>query len=142
MVHSQARSRALYRVTWQHRCVMPQQVPSVSVVELPVALPDGVTLLDVREADEWAAGHAPEALHIPMSELAGRLGELPAEESLYVVCRSGGRSARVTAYLNANGWDASNVDGGMRSWHAAGRPLVCDEPDAPAEVIWPPWTPT
>jgi rhodanese-related sulfurtransferase len=70
-----------------------------------------------------------------MSELAGRLGELPAAEHLYVICRSGGRSAQVTAYLNANGWEASNVDGGMQFWHTAGRPLVCDHPDATPEVI-------
>jgi rhodanese-related sulfurtransferase len=110
---------------------MPHQVPSVTVADLP----SGATLLDVREPDEWAAGHAPEAFHIPMSELAARLGELPAGESVYVICRSGGRSARVTAYLNANGWDATNVDGGMQSWHAGGRPLVCDDPGAAPEVI-------
>ena len=101
---------------------MPQQVPSVSVPELPA---DG-TLLDVREQDEWDAGHAPEALHIPMGELSERLGELPADNPVYVICRSGGRSARVTAYLNANGWDATNVDGGMQSWESMGRTVVSD----------------
>jgi rhodanese-related sulfurtransferase len=105
---------------------MPQQVPTVTVPELPAALPEGVTLLDVREPDEWAAGHAPEALHIPMGDLAARLDDLPADSEVYVVCRSGGRSARVTAYLNANGWDAKNVDGGMQSWQAAGRPMASD----------------
>jgi rhodanese-related sulfurtransferase len=109
---------------------MPQQVPSVSVSDLPE---DG-TLLDVREPDEWAAGHAPNALHIPMGELAERLSELPADGNVYVVCRGGGRSARATAYLNANGWDATNVDGGMKSWHAAGRPMVSDAGTDP-EVI-------
>jgi rhodanese-related sulfurtransferase len=104
--------------------VNPQTVPSVTVSDIAADQPAG-TLLDVREDDEWAAGHAPDAVHIPMSELAGRLDELPQDENLYVICRSGGRSARVTAYLNANGWDAVNVDGGMRSWAAAGRPLVC-----------------
>lgn len=101
---------------------MPQQVPSVSVPELPA---DG-TLLDVREQDEWDAGHAPEALHIPMGELSERLADLPADNPMYVVCRSGGRSARVTAYLNANGWDATNVDGGMQSWASNGRAMVSD----------------
>jgi rhodanese-related sulfurtransferase len=110
---------------------MPQQVPSVSVPELP----DGATLLDVREPDEWAAGHAPQAQHIPMGEIADRLGDLPAEESVYVICRSGGRSARVTAFLNANGWDAVNVDGGMQSWHAAGRAMATDEPGAEPRVL-------
>lgn len=105
----------------------------MTVPELPSALPDGVTLLDVREPDEWAAGHAPEAVHIPMGDLAGRLADLPADSEVYVVCRSGGRSARVTAYLNANGWDAKNVDGGMQSWQAAGRPLAGDG-DAPTVI--------
>lgn len=106
--------------------VMPQQVPTVTVPELPAVLPEGVTLLDVREPDEWAAGHAPEAVHIPMGDIAASLGALPADNEVYVVCRSGGRSARVTAYLNANGWDAKNVDGGMQSWQAAGRRLTSD----------------
>jgi rhodanese-related sulfurtransferase len=108
---------------------MPQQVPSVTVPDLPASLPEGVTLLDVREPDEWAAGHAPEALHIPMGEIAGRLNDLPADDEVYVVCRSGGRSARVTAFLNANGWDAKNVEGGMQSWQAAGRPMDSDAGD-------------
>lgn len=109
-------------------------VPEVQVAELPEQLPEGATLLDVREPDEWAAGHAPDAVHIPMGEVTGRLGELPADDELYVVCRAGGRSARVTAFLNANGWTAVNVAGGMQSWHAAGRPLVGDHDGTP-EVI-------
>jgi rhodanese-related sulfurtransferase len=114
---------------------MPSQVPSVSVPELPAEIPADTTLLDVREQDEWDAGHAPHALHIPMGELAGRLGDLPEDRDVLVVCRSGGRSARVTQYLNANGWDARNVDGGMQSWHAAGRPLTSDAPGAEPQVI-------
>jgi len=98
----------------------------VTVPDLPATLPDRVMLLDVREPDEWAAGHAPEAVHIPMGDLAARLADLPADNEVYVVCRSGGRSARVTAYLNANGWDAKNVDGGMQTWQAAGRPMTAD----------------
>jgi len=102
---------------------------------VPAELPEGKVLLDVREADEWAAGHAPDALHIPMSELAARLEELPGDSEFYVVCRAGGRSARVTQYLNANGWDAVNVDGGMQHWAAQGRPLVGEVADAEPEVI-------
>jgi rhodanese-related sulfurtransferase len=105
-------------------------VPSVTVSDLP----DGTLLLDVREQDEWDAGHAPDARHIPMSELAGRLGELPNDQDVYVICRSGGRSARVTAYLNGNGWDATNVDGGMQAWDAAGRKLVSDAQAEPQVI--------
>lgn len=112
----------------------PQQVPSVTVADLSDPLPEQAVLLDVREPDEWAAGHAPDAVHIPMGEVAERLHELPSDGQVYVVCRSGGRSARVTAYLNANGWDALNVDGGMKSWEQRQLPLVNDG-DADPMVI-------
>lgn len=99
-------------------------MPRVPTVSLDEISEEGGVLLDVREDDEWAAGHAPQAIHVPMGELAGRLDELPPDGTLYVICRSGGRSARVTAYLNANGWDAVNVADGMLGWHATGRPMV------------------
>ncbi|MFB9570012.1 rhodanese-like domain-containing protein [Saccharopolyspora hordei] len=95
--------------------------------ELPEQLPEGSVLLDVREEDEWRAGHAPDAVHLPMSDLVQRLDEIPEADQLYVICRSGGRSAKVTAYLNANGWDAVNVERGMNGWAAIGRPMVSDD---------------
>jgi rhodanese-related sulfurtransferase len=95
----------------------------------------GAVLLDVRENNEWEAGHAPDAVHIPMGEIPQRLADIPEADRVYVVCRSGGRSARVTAYLNANGWDAINVEGGMNEWAATGRPVVTDDPAAEAYVL-------
>lgn len=107
------------------------QLPSVSVG----ALPDDARPVDVREADEWAAGRAPAAVHIPMSELTGRMHELPDnQDPLYVICRSGGRSARVVAYLVAQGYPAVNVDGGMQAWASAGKPLVADGSGRP-EIV-------
>ncbi|MGK5640520.1 rhodanese-like domain-containing protein [Streptomyces sp. URMC 126] len=95
-------------------------------------------LLDVREADEWEAGHAETALHIPMSEFTARFDELteraPDGGRINVICRSGGRSAQVTAYLVQQGMDAVNVDGGMQAWEAAGRPVVASG-GAPGTVI-------
>lgn len=88
-------------------------------------------MLDVREPDEWAAGHAPGAVHLPMSELTGRIDEIPDHEPLYVVCRSGGRSARVVAYLAQQGYPAVNVEGGMQSWAALGRAVVAEGGAAP-----------
>ncbi len=105
-------------------------VPAVPVADLP---PD-VALLDVRENDEWEAGHAPGARHLPMSELTARLDELPDDDPLYVVCRSGGRSARVVAYLAGQGYPAVNVDGGMQTWAAQGREVVTDNGNPP-EII-------
>lgn len=102
-------------------------VPAVSVTDLPA----DAALLDVRESDEWAAGHAPNAQHLPMSELTGRIAELPDAEPLYVVCRSGGRSARVVAFLAGQGYPAVNVEGGMQSWAAQGRDVVAEGGSAP-----------
>lgn len=115
---------------------MHGQVPEISPEQLPATLPAaGGALLDVREDNEWAAGHAPGAVHIPMNEVPQRLDELPEADQLYVVCRSGGRSAQVAAYLNANGWDAVNVVGGMGGWSAGGRSMVSDRPDSEPYVL-------
>ncbi len=97
-------------------------------------VPADTVLLDVREDDEWQAGHAPTAVHVPMTELAERLDEVPDESPIHVICRAGGRSARVVQYLNANGWDAVNVAGGMLEWERAGRPVVAAEGVRP-EII-------
>jgi rhodanese-related sulfurtransferase len=106
------------------------QLPQVEAAGVPA---DGL-LLDVREDDEWAAGHAEGALHIPMGQIVARFGELAeaadAGGRVHVVCRVGGRSAQVTQYLIAQGVDAVNVDGGMLAWEAAGRPLTGDAEDA------------
>ncbi|MBO8192788.1 rhodanese-like domain-containing protein [Streptomyces oryzae] len=105
---------------------LPGQVPQTDAASVPA----DALLLDVREDDEWAAGRAPGALHIPMSEFVARQGELTERLGeggrVYVICRVGGRSAQVAAYLAQQGVDAVNVDGGMLAWHAAGRPLEGD----------------
>jgi len=106
-------------------------VPAVGVDDLPL---DAV-LLDVREDDEWSAGHAPDARHVPMSQLTGRLDEVPPADPLYVICRSGGRSARVVAFLSQQGVSAVNVAGGMQSWAAAGRPMVAERPGVTPGVL-------
>jgi rhodanese-related sulfurtransferase len=102
--------------------MFPPAVPSVAAVDVP----PGAAVLDVREDDEWQAGHIDGALHIPMGQVPARLDELPEDGDLVVVCRSGGRSARVVAWLVQNGYDAVNLDGGMGAWDAAGRPMVSE----------------
>lgn len=109
-------------------------VPTVGIGELA----DGDFLLDVREDDEWEAGHAEGALHIPMSEFVARYGELteaaPADGKVHVICKVGGRSAQVTMYLLQQGVDALNVEGGMAAWAASGRPVV-DDKGGPGTVL-------
>ncbi|HJX42619.1 MAG TPA: rhodanese-like domain-containing protein [Geodermatophilus sp.] len=109
---------------------MPQQIPTVPAADVP----EDAVLLDVREDDEWAAGHAEGATHIPMGDVPARLGEVPEADPLYVVCRSGGRSARVVAWLARNGYDAVNVGDGMGGWEAAGRPMVSETGRPPTVV--------
>lgn len=101
---------------------------TVSELDPGQPVPAGHVLLDVREQEEWDAGHAPGALHIPLGELPARIDELP-EEDLLVVCRSGGRSLRATAWLNRSGYDARNLDGGMKAWAAAGLPVTAEGPE-------------
>lgn len=109
-------------------------LPTVDVASVPA---DGL-VLDVREADEWAAGHVEGALHVPMSDFVARFGEVTDAVAdgrrAYVMCRVGGRSAQVTQYLVQQGIDAVNIDGGMLAWEGAGRPIVTDS-GSPAFVL-------
>lgn len=107
------------------------QVPSVTAADVQ----DGAYLLDVREPDEWTAGHAPGAHHVPMMEVPARVAEIPTDVEVVVVCRAGGRSSQVVSYLMGNGWDnVRNLDGGMQSWAAAGREVVSED-GQPARVL-------
>lgn len=81
-----------------------------------------VPLIDVREVDEFAAGHVPGAVNIPMSVIGERLEELP-DGAFDVICQVGGRSGRVVQALEARGYDVTNVDGGTGEWVAAGYPV-------------------
>lgn len=76
-----------------------------------------LNIIDVREADEVAAGMIPGAKHIPLGEIEDRAGELDSGQPYYMVCRSGARSGRASAYLNEQGIDATNVEGGMLNWN-------------------------
>ncbi len=95
------------------------QVPAAGVPEVSY-------LLDVREDDEWTAGHAPQAVHIALGELSAKVDEVPKDQPVYVICRSGARSGRATQALGANGWNVTNVSDGMQGWASAGRPMVSE----------------
>jgi rhodanese-related sulfurtransferase len=81
-------------------------------------------LLDVREDDEWTAGHIDGAQHIPLGQLAARLGELPKDRTIVAVCRSGGRSEAAVRGLRKLGYEAENLEGGVNAWDRAKLPLV------------------
>ncbi|MEK0156117.1 rhodanese-like domain-containing protein [Arthrobacter oryzae] len=83
-----------------------------------------VQVLDVREDFEVAEGMIPGALHIPMGQLQARLAELDPRVHVIVVCRSGNRSARVADALNAAGFSADTMTGGMIAWSRAGLPAA------------------
>ncbi|QGU05566.1 rhodanese-like domain-containing protein [Corynebacterium comes] len=93
---------------------------TVNVTQVPA----GAQLIDVREADEYAEGHAPTAKLIALSEFTSRVGELDPDRDIYIICRSGGRSGQACEYLSqAHGLDAINVAGGTLAWIEAGLPL-------------------
>jgi rhodanese-related sulfurtransferase len=112
-------------------------IPTAPVSGVPDPLPDGLLVLDVREDDEWVAGHVEGSLHVPLRELGERYAELPelaAAEQTLVVCRVGNRSAYAAAFLLQQGLDAVNLAGGLVAWEAAGRPLVADGDHPPIVV--------
>ncbi|MFF8599905.1 rhodanese-like domain-containing protein [Streptomyces sp. NPDC015232] len=84
----------------------------------------GAFAIDVREPDEYAAGHVPGARTAPLAELGAHLATLPADRPVYVVCASGNRSARAAEHLENAGFDAISVAGGTSGWARTGRPVA------------------
>jgi rhodanese-related sulfurtransferase len=105
----------------------PEAIPEV----LSADLPDGVFLVDVREDDEWAAGHAPDAVHLRLGDLGARVGELPRGTDLYLICRGGARSAYAAQVLASQGWHTVNVADGMTGWAVAGKPMISEDGSEP-----------
>jgi rhodanese-related sulfurtransferase len=98
---------------------------TITVQELGERLVDEeILLVDVREAHEYAAGHVPGALSIPMSVLPVRVHELPKGRPVHIICQSGGRSMQVSIWLEKQGYTPVNVDGGTGTWVRAGGPIL------------------
>jgi len=91
--------------------------------EVPDPVPAEWIVLDVREPFEWARGHLPEAVHIPLGDLPFRVDELDPQRPVLVVCHLGQRSAHAAAWLTHRGHEAINLKGGMDAWEAAGRSI-------------------
>ena len=93
-------------------------IPEISPAEFLSRRQNGedLTLLDVREAWELGVASVPDVVHIPMGEIASRIGELDASKETVVLCRSGKRSLEVAKYLDGNGFRAVNLAGGILAW--------------------------
>lgn len=95
-------------------------VPEIDVDELAKLHAEGVPIIDVRQPDEYVSGHVPGAVLIPLADVPERVEEFPDDQPVYVICRSGARSARAVEFLLNQGLDATNVAGGTLAWVAIG----------------------
>jgi rhodanese-related sulfurtransferase len=103
-------------------------VTEVNLDELEQARATGATIIDVRESEEYAAGHVPSAQLMPLGVVPVRANELPTGEPVYVICGSGGRSYQAAEHMAAAGIDARSVAGGTNAWAREGRPLETGAP--------------
>jgi len=101
-----------------------------TVTETKAAVDSGALLVDVREADEFEAGHAAGAISIPLSELNERYSELDKDMEIYCICKSGGRSGQAAGALVDAGYDVTNVIGGTLDWYGEGLPFVSENGEA------------
>jgi rhodanese-related sulfurtransferase len=108
-----------------HRPHPFHRTPAVDGRQARDLVREGAPLVDVREDSEWEAGHAPEALHVPLGRFAEDApSALPAAGPVVVVCRSGNRSRAATDHLRELGYEAVNLSGGMHAWVEAGGDIV------------------
>ena len=98
-------------------------VPEIDIDELARLRETSVVLVDVREPDEFEQFHVPGATLIPLADVPERIEEIPDDQRVYVICGSGGRSARAVDFLNRQGLDTVNVAGGSKAWLEAGHPV-------------------
>jgi len=102
-------------------------LPAVDVKQVSARQSSGALLIDVREADEYAQGHAPGSTLIPLGQLAQRLQEIARykDKPVVLICHSGRRSAQALKLLEGAGFSAAaNVEGGMIAWQKAGLPVI------------------
>ena len=101
---------------------MLEETPAIAPADLYAKRADGWMLLDVRTEEEWDEGRIDGSVHIPMDQVVARLDEIG--KRVVCICAVGARSARVAQYLNQQGFEAVNLDGGVSGWVAEGKPIV------------------
>ncbi len=99
-------------------------ISEIQVHELRPLVEDGAVLVDVRMLDEYTEAHVPGAILMPLPEFAQLAAEIPAADTVYVICRSGARSLKACEYLAGGGRSAVNVAGGTLAWLEAGFPAA------------------
>lgn len=108
---------------WHEAGLETASIEQISVDELQKRIEQGIQLVDVRRAGEYANGHAPTAVNLPLAELQKRTGELDPSRPTAVICQSGYRSSAATSLLASRGFqNLCNVTGGTAAWIAAGYP--------------------
>ena len=104
------------------------KVEEISVSELTTLVENGSLVIDVREPDEYESGHIPGAILVPLSTVLSNTSEFQSDETVYVVCRSGGRSMQACEILHEAGiTNVANVAGGTMGWIALGNEIVTGE---------------
>jgi rhodanese-related sulfurtransferase len=106
----------------------PDRIAQVDPAQAQILDADGALLLDVREPEEWTAGHLPDAVHMPPGSLAP--ASVPSGRVVVAVCRSGNRSGKAAAQLADAEFDVRNLAGGMKAWARDGRPVQQDDGSA------------
>ncbi|MBK5286978.1 MAG: rhodanese-like domain-containing protein [Acidimicrobiia bacterium] len=104
---------------------MNESIPSITVGDVDEL--DRPVFLDVRERNEYDAGHAPGVTWHALGTLEAVVATLPTSQTILCICRSGARSGRATEFLRSQGIDAVNLEGGMQAWAAFGFDVVCDD---------------
>jgi hydroxyacylglutathione hydrolase len=108
-----------------------QEIPDISLSEVE-SLPAQSLIIDVREPEEFAAGHVPGAINLPQSEIASRLDELPRDQDVLVICQGGNRSCRAAQFLAQSGFQRLfNVVDGTAGWISSGRAIEQSELNGP-----------
>lgn len=103
--------------------VFSKPYTTVSVAEVKDLLSSGAVLIDVRSAQEWRSGRAPQAKHIPLDRLQTGTAGINKNKPVVAVCASGVRSASAARLLASQGYQAYSLRGGMGAWRAAGEPV-------------------
>lgn len=98
-------------------------IPTIDIAGLADRLDEGAPVFDVRQPDEYEEAHVPGVRLVPLDQVPDRADEFPTDREVYVICKSGGRSAKAVEHLRSRGVDAVNVAGGTMAWIEAGKPV-------------------